>query len=88
MIFYRLKTTLRNHSPSPAKLASVISLALILLSWPLPIFFNGMQMQFFGIPFIYFYIILVSPLLILFITSWAVNFADKLDRNQLETENE
>lgn len=88
MIFYRLKTNLRNHSPSPAKLAIAISLALIIVSWPLPIFFNGLKMQFFGIPFIYFYIIIISPLLILLITSWAVGFADKLDRTQLDTENE
>lgn len=47
-----------------------------------------MQMQFFGIPFIYFYIIIISPLIILFITSWAVSFADRLDKKQLETENE
>lgn len=88
MIFFRLKTILRNRSPSPAKLAALISLALIVLSWPLPIFFNDMQMQFFGIPFIYFYIIIISPLIILFIISWAVSFADRLDKKQLETENE
>lgn len=88
MIFYSLKTFLRSNVLSPAKLAAIVSLILIILSWPLPIFFNGLEMQFFGIPFIYFYIIVISPVLILLVTNWAVNFADQIDRKQLETEND
>lgn len=88
MLFYKLGKMLGNNSPSPAKLAALVTVILILLAWPFPIFLNDLQMQFFGIPLVYFYIILISPVLILFVTSWAVSFADQLDRNQLETENE
>lgn len=79
---------LRSNVLSPAKLAAIVSFILIILSWPLPMFFNGFEMQFFGIPFIYFYIIVISPVLILLVTNWAVNLADKIDRKQLETEND
>jgi len=88
MNFYKLRKLSRSNSTSPAKLALIISLVLIVLAWPFPMFFNNLQMQFFGIPFMYFYIIIISPALILFVTNWAVNLAEKLDRNQLETEND
>lgn len=88
MLYYKLRRMLRNNILTPARLAVLTSLILILLAWPFPIFFDDLNMQFFGIPVVYFYIILVAPLIILFITSWAASHADKLDRNQLETENE
>lgn len=88
MIFYKLRNILRSNSIKPGKLALFASLILIVLAWPVPVFFGNMQLYLFGIPFMYFYIIIISPALILFVTSWAVGFADELDRNQLETEND
>ena len=72
----------------PSKFVWLISIALIVLAWPLPVFFYNSKMQLFDIPLMYFYIILIGPALILLVTSWATKFADNLDRQQLETEND
>ncbi len=88
MIFYKLRTKLRANSIKPSNLAWITIIVLIVLAWPLPMFFNNSQLQLFDIPFMYFYIILIGPALILFVTSWASKFADNLDRRQLETEND
>jgi len=88
MIFLKFRKMLRSNSLTPSKFAGFASVLLILLSWPIPMFFDTFKIQLFGIPFVYFYIIIMSPVLLLFITSWAINFADQLDRRQLETEND
>ncbi len=88
MIFYKLRKKLRTNSAKPGKFVWFTSIVLIILAWPLPLFFNNSQFQLFNIPFMYFYIILIGPALILFVTNWAVKFADNLDRHQLETEND
>lgn len=88
MIFYKLRRILNPKSITPSKLAWLATLVLIVLAWPLPLFFENFQLKFFDIPFVYFYIILIGPALILFVTNWIVNFADRIDRNQPETEND
>jgi len=88
MIFYKLRRILNPKSIAPNRLVLVATLVLIVLAWPLPLFFENLQFKFFDIPFIYFYIILVGPALILFVTNWIVKLADRVDRNQLETEND
>ena len=88
MIFAKLRNMFRTNSLKPATFVWSMSIFIIVLSWPLPIFFNNSQFQLFDIPFIYFYIILIGPALILFVTNWAIKFADRLDRYQIETEND
>lgn len=88
MLLNKFRKILRSNSLTPAKMVGLFSLFLILLSWPVPMLFSDLKIYLFGIPLVYFYIIIVSPLLILFVTNWAVRFAEQLDRNQLETEND
>lgn len=72
----------------PGKFVLLVSMALVVLAWPLPILFDHSQFALFGIPLTYFYIVLIGPALILYVTNWAVKLADRQDRNQLETEND
>ena len=88
MIFYKLRKMLRTNSMKPNKFVWLISIVLIVLAWPLPLLIHDSQQKLFDIPLMYFYIILVAPALILLVTNWAVKFADNLDRQQLETEND
>ncbi len=85
---HKIRHILKTGSINPAKFAGFISLVLILLVWPLPFIFIHTEMLLFGVPFVYLYIILLCPALILFVTNWAVNFMERIDRNQLETEND
>ena len=88
MNFSTFRRTLRSSFIKPGKFILFVSLALIVLAWPLPILFDHSQLALFGIPLTYFYIVLVGPALILYVTNWAVKFADRQDQNQLETEND
>lgn len=88
MIFYKLRAKLRSNFIKPFKLVWTTSLALIILTWLVPLILNTVETKIFGIPIAFFYIIIVGPALILFVTNWACKFADDLDRRQLETENE
>lgn len=88
MFFRRIRNFLRFHPIKPTGFVAVMSIIVIVLSWPFPMFFEASKIQLFNIPLIYFYIILIGPALILFVTNWAAKFCDNLDRKQLETEND
>ena len=88
MIFYKLRKALRTNSMRPSKFVWITSIVLIVLAWPLPLFIHDTQQKLFDIPLMYFYLILIGPALILLVTNWAAKFADNLDRQQLETEND
>lgn len=73
---------------SPGKFAATICAVLFILVCLIPPIIGDSQMQIFGIQWPYFYIIILCPALILFVTSWAAGFMEKIDRSQLETEND
>lgn len=72
----------------PGRFAFVSCVLLIILSWPLPNYFGDSEFAVFDIPFMYFYLILLGPILILLLLSWVCTFLDGLDRYQPETEND
>ncbi len=88
MLLRKTRNFLKSKPIKLNRFVALMSLFLIVLSWPLPVYFKNSEIQLFNVPFVYFYIILIGPALILFVTNWAVEFCDKMDRKQLETEND
>jgi putative effector of murein hydrolase LrgA (UPF0299 family) len=73
---------------SPGRFSGAICAFLFMLVCFIPPIIGDSQMQIFGVQWSYFYIIILGPALILFVTSWAASFMEKIDRSQLETEND
>ena len=88
MFLTKIKKLLSVNFANHANLLRIIILCLFVICLVLPAFFNNFQMQFFGIPLPYLFVILVAPALILFITNSAIKIFDKIDRQNLETEND
>jgi len=88
MLFFKLKHLFNARNTSPAKYAAIVCLVLLVLSWPLPGYFDLLDMTVFGIPLIYFHAIILAPLLMIFVTNHAIKILDHMDRQQVDTEND
>jgi len=88
MLFLKLKQFFKPKNTGPAKYAALVCLVLLVLSWPVAIYFGVSDMTVFGVPLIYFYVVILSPLLMIFVINHAIKVLDYMDRQHIETEND